>query len=206
MVRSATLWVRGYRLFFSILAFVALAAQWKQGSDAGVSTTDFFSYFTIDSNIIAVVGLLWAVWKPHATLKQDIFRGAGVLYLAVTGIVFALLLSGLPLVTVPFSNTVLHKLMPVVIVVDWLSNPPVRKLPLRQAAIVWMIFPVFWLAYTLWRGVRIGWYPYPFLNPETMGGMGNVLGMIAAILVGAFFLIWLIVFLGNKARRQTGSQ
>ncbi len=197
-------WVRGYRVFFSALALVALAAQLMQSIGAHRSTIDFFSYFTIQSNLIAVAVLLWTAWRPvkgPGPLSRDLIRGAPVLYLSITGIVFFLLLSNLPLVTVPFANTVLHKLMPVVVVADWLIIPPGNALTFRKA-LSWVIYPLAWLAYTMIRGALVGWYPYPFLNPEVAGGYGAVLLYILLIFLGAVFFIWLLVWAGRKARSR----
>ena len=147
-------WIRGYRLFFAVLALIAVFAQLTQSIGAHRSTIDFFSYFTIQSNLIAIAVLLYNVLKPapaHGSLPHDIIRGAAVLYLAVTGIVFALLLSNQPLVTVPFANTVLHKLMPVIIAIDWVIDPPSKKITLRKA-LLWYIYPIAWLLYTMIRG------------------------------------------------------
>jgi hypothetical protein len=195
--------IRGYRVVFSVLALAALAAQLMQSIDAQRSTVDFFSYFTIQSNLIAVGVLLWMARKPKTApdvMRQDLIRGAPVLYLSITGIVFAVLLSDLPLVTVPFANTVLHKLMPVVMVADWVIDPPAGTLAFRQA-ISWLIYPLGWLLYTMVRGEIIGWYPYPFLNPAVAGGYGGVLFYIMVVLAVALVMAWLLVWVGRRARQ-----
>ena len=196
-------WIRGYRIFFAILALIALFAQLMQSIGADRSTVDFFSYFTIQSNLIAVGVLLWVALKPvegPGPVSRDMIRGAPVLYLGITGVVFALLLSDLPLVTVPFANTVLHKLMPVVMLVDWIIDPPSQALTFRNA-LSWLIYPLAWLAYTMIRGVLVGWYPYPFLNPEVMGGYGRVMIVVLFILLGALLFIWFITWVGRMMRR-----
>jgi hypothetical protein len=48
-------------------------------------------------------------------------------------------------------NTVVHQVMPVVIVLDWLFVPPVRPLPVRRV-LWWLVFPLLYLAYTMIRG------------------------------------------------------
>lgn len=206
MRSSASWWIRGYRLFFAALALVALFAQLMQSIGAQRSTVDFFSYFTIQSNLIAVAVLLWGALKPAlepGPISRDVVRGAAVLYLAVTGIVFALLLSDQPLVTVPFANTVLHKLMPVVMAADWVIDPPSEGLTFRRA-LLWYVYPAAWLIFTMIRGAVVGWYPYPFLNPQIMGGMGNVSKLIALLLAAAALLIALIVWIGRAMRRWMG--
>jgi hypothetical protein len=200
-----TKWLQGARIFFAVLAVIALIIQLMQSIWADRSTVEFFSYFTIQSNMIAVAVLFWVALKPDSEDEQiwrNIIRGAPVLYLGVTGIVFAILLSDLPLVTVPFANTVLHKLMPVVVVLDWIIDPPNPGVSFRKA-LVWMVYPLGWLAYTMMRGYLIGWYPYPFLDPARMDGYRNVTGTILMVLLGGVLLIWLIVWAGQLARKYS---
>jgi len=196
-------WMNIARVFFAVLATIAIIVQLMQSIGEGLSTINFFSYFTIQSNIIAVAVLVWVALKPDSEdgqVLRDIIRGAPVLYLMVTGIVFAVLLSGLPLVTVPFANTVLHKIMPVVVMIDWIMDAPRKKVTFRKG-LIWMVYPLAWLAYTMMRGYLIGWYPYPFLDPAKMGGYGKVMGTILMVLLGGVLLIWIIVWLGQLARR-----
>ncbi|MFL5625844.1 MAG: Pr6Pr family membrane protein [Ktedonobacteraceae bacterium] len=46
--------------------------------------------------------------------------------------------------------------MPVVMVLDWLYQPPKTKLVVTQTWI-WLIFPVLYLVYSLIRGSIVGW-------------------------------------------------
>jgi hypothetical protein len=72
----------------------------------------------------------------------------------------------------PWVNIVLHYIMPVVMVVDWLVLPPKTTLSLQQTA-YWLIYPLVYLVYTLVRGAAVGFYPYPFLNPATAGALAG---------------------------------
>ncbi len=206
MVSSKIWWVRGYRLIFALLALIALIAQWMQSLGAQRSTIDFFSYFTIQSNLIAVAVLLWGTLKPGEGgdgRARYLFRGAPVLYLGITGVVFALLLSNQPQVTAAFANTVLHKLMPVIMMADWILVPPGQAISVRRAAALWLIYPTAWLAYTMIRGAAIDWYPYPFLNPHVMGGYGRVLALLLGIVIGAVVFTAIIVWSGRLVSEKT---
>ena len=55
---------------------------------------------------------------------------------------------------------------------DWLLEPPRARLTIRQG-LLWLIFPVGWIAYTMIRGGLVGLYPYPFLDPAN-GGYATV--------------------------------
>jgi hypothetical protein len=176
-----------YRFVFAALALAAVLTEIRAALARSVSLANFFSFFTIQSNIIVIAVLIAAgVWalRGGASGDLDMARGAATLYIVTVGIVFALLLSGIDMPTaVPWTNTVLHYLMPVVVAADWLTDPPRQRIPLRRA-LLWLAFPLLWIGYTLVRGALVGWYPYPFLTPAVVGGYGGVAKYCMAIAVG----------------------
>src|SRR5260370_37795996 len=100
----------------------------------------------------------------------------------VHGAVFAVLWSGtIGDAAIPWVNSVVHELMPMAVVADWLLDPPQTRLTLRQGAL-WLAYPLAWIIYELIRGSITGAYHYPFLNPAH-GGYGAVALYSAAILV-----------------------
>lgn len=143
---------------------------------------NFFSFFTIDSNLLTVVVLLMGAWflirrKGDDTEWFTVLRVVLVTYMTTTGVVYNLLLRNIELPqgsTVPWSNEILHLVGPAFVLVDWLLAP--GRIPLRYGRTikVVVIFPIVWAVYTLIRGPlvpneRTGepfWYPYPFLNPN----------------------------------------
>ena len=189
------------RAFFAALTLAAILTQLADLAAAGtLNLVSYFSYFTIDSNLIAATVLLIgaARWRSEPSRRFDLVRGAAVVYMSVTGIVFTLLLSNTDVDTaIPWVNTVVHELMPIVIVADWLLDPPRDRLTLRQG-LLWLTFPLAWIAYTLIRGALVGLYPYPFLDPAN-GGYGSVLVYSIAILGLMTIVCWLTVVLGNAA-------
>jgi hypothetical protein len=190
------------RVFFAGLTLAAILTQLADLVASGTlkSHISYFSYFTIDSNLIAAAVLLIgaARWRSEPSPTFDLVRGAAVVYVSVTGIVFTLLLSNTDVDTaIPWVNSVVHQLMPIVIVADWLLDPPAQRLTTRQG-LLWLTFPFAWLAYTLVRGSLTGLYPYPFLDPAN-GGYQSVAVYIVAILVVMAIVCWLTVVLGNAA-------
>lgn len=194
--------IAGYRAFFAVLGVAAIATQLLDLANKGVlNPVNFFSYFTILSNTLAVIVLLAGatIWRNRPTPMSDMVRGAAVLYMTVTLIVFALLLSGTNVDTaIPWVNTVVHQLLPVVVIVDWLVDPPTTRLTNRQG-LAWLIPPLVWILYTMIRGPIAGWYPYPFLDPAN-GGYGSVAVTTLVILAGGAVLCVILVIAGNTMR------
>jgi len=186
------------RILFAVLRLVVAAgivaaivgqlltslAFWRDSAgiaDPTVQVVNFFSFFTIESNLLAAVVLVAGAVLLLARRGEDprwfaVLRLCAVTYMVTTGVVYNLLLRGIPLpqgATLPWSNEVLHVVVPIWLLLDWLLAPGRRRL--RWAA-VWVVvaFPVLWAGYTLVRGPLTfdavkgadHWYPYPFLDPS----------------------------------------
>lgn len=184
-------------LFIWIAIANGIVAKWDNPAFA---LSNYFSYFTNISNLFASAVLLIGVFGSgkSASRTVDMLRAAATLYLLVTAIVYALLLAptdALTHATPSFNNWVLHRIMPLAMVADWLIDPPRTRLRIREA---WMllIFPIAYVTYTLVRGPVVGWYPYPFLNPQR-NGYGFVFEHLLGIVAGSIPLIAAIVWLGN---------
>jgi hypothetical protein len=164
--------------------------------------TRFFAYFTIQSNLIGVAAFAWLLASRSATRSRglDLLRGAAVVYLIVTFFVVIFLLSGADVqLELAWVDFVLHKLFPVVVVLDWILDPPKTRLTPRDA-ILWLVYPIVWLVLTLIRGASDGWYPYPFLDPAG-GGYGPVAVTVVAITIGFLIVAAITAAIGNLARR-----
>ena len=203
--------LRIFRLVMATLVFVAIASQVNTLINYDRFTaSNFFSFFTIESNIFAAGVFLYMALRPgrssEPSLVVDMVRGAAVVYMSLTGIVFALLLADIQAdlqLTTPWVDTVLHRIMPVAVVLDWLLAPPRSKLTYRRSAL-WLLFPLVYLAYSLIRGPIVDWYPYPFLDPDTDGVTGIVLNAIG-IFVCVSLLAAATTWVGNTMRRKYGS-
>ncbi|MEP6778727.1 MAG: Pr6Pr family membrane protein [Gemmatimonadaceae bacterium] len=177
------------RLTFGVLTLVAIGIQLNIQIGNSQSIVNFFSYFTNLSNLLAAFVLLYGAYRTATqrapTPLLDLIRTAAAINMLVVGIVFALLLRDVDLgALLPWINTQLHYVMPVFVVGEWLLVPPQTKLGIRQLVLC-LLFPVAYLAYVLVRGAITNWYPYPFLNPETVGGYDQV-ALYALAIVGVF--------------------
>ena len=205
MVQSPPRWVRALRLVFAAVALLAIIVQARQSFANGFPPANFFSFFTIQSNLFAVAVLFWTVAARGASqpsVRRDLVRGAAVLYLSITGVVYGVLLAGYQQelqTTIPWVDTVLHKIIPLVMLMDWLIEPPAHRLSFRRA-FVWLAYPVVYVTYSLLRGPLVGWYPYPFLNPAQPGGYAAVAAYSVGIAAFSLLLTWLLVTIGKHAR------
>jgi hypothetical protein len=140
---------------------------------------NFFSFFTIDSNVGAIVvfaiGAVYLIRGAGDPRWFALLRACVVSYMTVTFIVYNLLLRGIELpqgTTLAWSNEVLHVVAPLLIVLDWFLAPGRRRLDWADLRVI-VAFPIVWVVYTLIRGPlaydetghKPTWYPYPFLNP-----------------------------------------
>ena len=218
-----TTWWPYLRIAAALLALAAVVAQLTRsvqnaldattewGSHLPTVAANFLSFFTIESNILAaIVLIIAAVWTlRHRTGTEPQWIAVLLVcvstYMIVTGIVYNTLLRGIELpqgVTVPWSNEVLHVVIPLFLLLDVLIAPRRRAVGWSALAIT-AIFPLVWAAYTLIRANVIvspatgehWWYPYPFLNPHTVPGgylgvSGYIVGIAIAIIGVAAGVIW----------------
>ena len=194
-------WVR---LGFAALVLAAVAFMiWTLMNEGVFNAFNFFTFFTILSNLFAAAIFFEGGRHQLAGARPvpDLWRGAAVVYMAVTYIVFAVLLRDLQeeLQThVGWVDSVLHRVMPIAVMADWLIDPPRAAITFRRA-LVWLGFPLVWTAFTLIRGAIDGRYPYPFLDPAN-GGYG-VVALYCIGIFGLFVVIaWLTALAGSSLR------
>lgn len=185
-----------YRIGFALAGLAAICAQLHNSIVNSSSIVNFFSFFTIQSNVIAIVVLLLGgvlAWQNISDDKIAWLRGAAALYMTMTGIIFAALLSDLDpslQLTLPWVNVVLHYLMPFVLFMDWFLLPPGKRIGFGRG-LLWVVYPLAYLAYTFARGWRTDWYPYPFLN-VAQHGYGQVITSCLVISAGVIGVAWVL--------------
>jgi hypothetical protein len=175
------------RVLVAALIVVAIVAQlersienWhKTGLSVAFGVTNFFSFFTIESNaatvVVLLIGAIFTFAKKNDPRWYTVFRVIVVSYMAVTGVVYNLLLRGVELpqgTTVEWSNEILHVVACAYLVLDWLFAPGRTPLNWRSLRAI-VIFPIVWAVYTMIRAPFTvsdnhgkAFYPYPFLDPS----------------------------------------
>jgi len=163
---------------------------------------NFFSYFTIDSNVgtvvVFLIGAVVLLRKMEDPRWFGVLRACVVAYMVVTGIVYNTLLRGIEIPVnqvVPWTNEVLHVVGPLLVLLDWLLAP--GRVRLGWKTLWWVVsFPIVWAIYTMIRGPlayndvaqKRTWYPYPFLDPslapEGYVSVAFYVVLIAAVICG----------------------
>lgn len=204
-LRAAHPLVRTLRLALAALIAAAVVTQLTH-VHSGMQAANFFSFFTIQTNLLVVVLLVWGALRgPTAAPsgRYDGFRGAVTLYIALVGVVFALLLARVSAdlgLTLPWVNRVVHYISPVLVVVDFLLVAPAVRLRWSWLG-WWLVFPLAYLAYSLVRGALVDWYPYPFLDHRLIG-WGSVTRHALGITIGVLAAAPAIVAIGNHLARD----
>lgn len=186
-----------------IVAGLVILSAAVQGLTHSASVVNFFSFFTVLSNLFAAAVLLIGGLRSPRSARWDLVRGAAVVYMVTTGIVYAVLLSDAAQVgryTPQYLNWVMHRVLPILVAIDWLIDPPQHAIRPRQA-LGWLAFPLAYAAYSLIRGAAVDWYPYPFLDPDEHG-YGGVLLNCVGIAAFIFLLALAVAWVGSRMPRR----
>lgn len=194
------------RIAFGCLALVALAVGYDRDIHTG-DAVNFFFYFTDLSNLFGAALLLIGGLKLLRDRPgvPDLLRGAAVLYLVITGLVYWTLLAGqATAATIAWQNDIVHGVMPCVLVLDWLLLPPTARVR-HAVATRWLVFPLVYLAVSLVRGPIVIWWPYDFLDPREPGGYVHVTTWSLIVLVVFVVFMLLTVLTGNQLGSRRSS-
>ena len=202
---------RAWHLMTLIVVIVALVLQTAlviEGSSVLDETTapplgtrlfQLVSYFTIQSNVLVAIMAAGLVAAPSRDGRWwRVLQADAVLGITLTGLVHFFLLRPLLNLTgwSSVADTLLHLVVPALVVVGWLLFGPRPRLDGRTA---WwsMAWPIAWLVVTLVLGAIRTWYPYPFLDVSEHG-LGRVLLLSLGVTV-LFLVLVAAVRLAEKA-------
>ena len=192
-----------YKLFFALLGFSAVVTEIAVIAERGVfNAGNFFSFFTIETNILVFVTFIFSALAVASGIRRkwlDLLRSMTTVYILIVGVGFAVLLSGLEgvaLTAVPWDNTVLHYIIPVAVLIDFLIDRPKTKIKFKTG-LLWASIPLLYVGYSLVRGSVTGWYPYPFLNPD-LKGFGVVGVTVAGLLILGILFIAFVTWLTRR--------
>lgn len=187
---------RLWRAAFAVIGWSALALQYvlmigpADGWAVLERTVNFFSFFTILSNVLVAVAFTGPLLNGERRLARwsagEGVRAAVAMYIVVVGVVYHFMIApywrpeGLNFGV----NVVLHYVMPAAFVLDWLWFTPKGRLRWVDP-VKWLAFPLAYAAWTLVHGLATHWWPYGFVDVDALG-LPRVLATFAGLLV--FFL------------------
>ena len=200
-------------VIIAIITWAALVLQFsltiKTTDVTGFSNiktiTNFFSYFTILSNILVAVSLTVSLLNPASRtgtffLKTSVQSSIAV-YIFIVGLVYNLVLRNIwsPKGWQLVADNLLHVAVPVLFVLYWIIFTAKNILQWKNI-LPWLIFPMIYLIYSLLRGPVADWYPYPFLHAGQLG-YGKV-SINSLFVLMAFLLVGLGMVAFNRAGKK----
>lgn len=179
----------------NILDSTAAASRLEQ-------TRRYFSYFTIQSNFLVAVSMWLIVRDRTETRLFRVVRLASLVGITVTGVVAAVALPPSPNYTTGslVCDRLLHVVVPVLAFVGWVAFGP-RHHVTRDDLLPSLAWPVLWLVATLALGPFVDWYPYPFIDVDTVG-LGRTLVNCAVIAVLFLALAALALWADRRLSRE----
>ena len=199
---------RLYRAIAALVGWFALGLQYglmlggNPDQSAGELTLNFFSYFTILSNLMVALALTAPAVAPNSRpgrwAQSEGVRAAVAMYIVVVGVTYHFLLAATcnPQGWSLLANNLLHYVKPAAFVIDWLAFTPKGRLRWIDPA-KWLIPVLIYGGWTLLHGELSGWWPYWFTDVDKLG-LGKVMVHFAGLLV-FFLIVGLIVVAIDRA-------
>lgn len=205
--------MRAYRAIAALVAWFGLLLQYwlmvggQDGEAFAIRTVNFLSYFTILSNLFAAVMFTAPAAFPTSPIglhfAKPAIRTAVTLYMCVTAAIYVAILQGLwdPQGLQWVADTTLHYVTPALVLMDWLLFTPKRTL--RWVYVwPWLVFPLAYGAYSVWRGPHADFYPYPFLDVSKLGLERVAMNM--AGMTGVFLVLGLVFIAIDRSAKSRG--
>ena len=154
--------------------------------------------FTYQANLLAAVYCAWSLFSPRADARAGL-RGAVVLYVVVAGVVWNLLLTAYSTGYTP-ANILLHIVVPVLVIVDWLVVGRSQRHLRWWQPLAWLVYPAAYVVLALVVLNKVGRRaPYYFLDPDSVG-LAVVITNIGALALFVLVLGYGISAVGRLSR------
>jgi hypothetical protein len=207
--RSALAIIAVVAWFALVLQFLLMVQRAAPGT-ALHAVINYFSFFTILTNLLVAVGTTVPLLAPQSAAGRFFARpstqSATAVYIAIVGITYSLLLRHMwnPQGLQKIADILLHDVVPVLYVAFWIFLVP--KLTLRWSdAVRWLAFPLVYMVYTVARGLIAHWYPYYFIDVDTIG-LSRALMHAAGLLLAFFGMGLLFIAIGRWTARSSSNR
>lgn len=198
-----------FRLTVAATTLTAVAAQVSLAKNVA-GALNLFSYFTIQSNLIVGIVLLFSTLGPRPNPRSCALLRAATFWILITGIIFNVLLSKVyhPTGLAALISVVHHTLTPLAMLANWIIFEKKGRTTIRDIGL-WLAYPVVYLAGSMVRGLFDGFYPYWFINPTRPfpDGAGSWLGVGAAvaIIAGGVIVGGVVMLAGDRAMARVAA-
>lgn len=187
-----------------VLLQLYLSARLGLANGKGVSggIVAYLGYFTVLTNLLVCVALTVPLVARASTLGRffsDPSVMAGVATsITLVGIAYHLLLRNIwaPEGLQWLADVLLHYAIPIAYLVYWWICVPKQSLRWVDP-LIWIAYPLAYVAYALARGALIGNYPYPFIDVTAIGYEQTLLNALGLLL--AFVALGLLMVALGKA-------
>jgi len=185
-------------IFGLVLQFIlSMQLSAAAGRSVPASIEFFFSFFTILTNIAAVLVYAAALsGRPRWFGRPTVVAGVTVA-IAVVSITYAAILAQLwqPTGWLFVADATLHYVAPILFVLWWLAFG--RSGTSRLADIPrWLAYPLLYLAFVLLRGAILSQYPYPFLDLTVKSA--SQVATASAMMLGLFLIVSLAAVAADR--------
>ncbi len=169
--------------------YVVIVTARSTGAPVATAIVNYFSYFTITTNLLLAMVLTLALQPEASALHRFCARptvqSAIAVFIAIVGIVYSIALRHVwdPEGLQKIADVVLHDAAPVLYVLYWLLFVRKDELQFRDVP-AWLAYPAIYTVYSMIRGALTGRYPYHFLDAAVLGYPRTALNIV--VLIAAF--------------------
>ena len=166
-------------------------------ADWGTQTMETFGYFTNLTNVLVIfmaASLLIGHGRLYSWFRKPSVQSGVCLYIAFVGLAFWFLLGGPTYAETAvdwLAELTAHTLSPILGAVYFARILSAERLEWKHP-LLWLIYPLAYLAYWLWWGPLAGYYPYFFVDVNVLGYAGvarwTVILIIAFLFLGSLML------------------
>jgi hypothetical protein len=187
------------------LAWAGLVVQcvvlYHQNSSVLLTLWIVLAFFTITTNLLVAAVFTGIAANRRALCSGWVVAGT-MLSILLVGVIYVLLLHGMTELSggSAVANALLHFVTPIVVPLFWIFFVDKGELTWRHP-LLWAIYPLAYLAYSLTRGAATGKYPYPFIDVLLLGWKQTALNCVwiaLAFMLSSFATVWIDHHLGPK--------
>ena len=203
-----------FRSVFALIGWSTLILQYglhyvgRGGLSPFEQMLNYFSYFTILTNIAAATLLTLPVVARDRPIGRWAstpgVRTAVAMFIMVVGLAYHFLLAATwdPQGLLYPVNMILHYVMPLAMTFDWLVFTPKGRLRWLDP-VKWLGFPLVYGVWTVVHGFAAGWWPYWFIDIQTLGwgrALTHFAGLLIVFLIVGLSLVLVDRMLGRRDR------